>query len=278
MLSQNVNNFEGWSINLYHGVEEFVRWITILSHISESLWQESKVCLTVSKNSRSEVHFCHILLEKIVAVITSLTHDVNNFVSCIEVLFRSVKSSERESKTLFYIVELFVSAFKILSDSAENVAPRITNLSSCVETFVSWTKVLYGSAKNPPKNITIFSNGVEIFVRWTTVFSQLYKKLCPDSKFCLKVTKNLWIALKCFLSVKKTESLATFSFHNVENFLNWFTIVSHNSEKIVARITSLSHNVKKFVGWFTSLSHSAKKFRGGNHYFVSRCQQFCELP
>ena len=100
--SHNVKFFEEWIINLYHGVEKFVRWITILSHISESLWQESKVCLTKSKNSRSEVQFCHTLLEKIVAVITILSHYVNNFVSCIEVLFRSVRSSEREKNIVLH--------------------------------------------------------------------------------------------------------------------------------------------------------------------------------
>ena len=143
-------------------MEEFVRWITILSHISESLWQESKVCLAVLKYSRSEVQFCHILLEKIVAVITILSHDVNIFVSCIEVLFQNVKSSERESKTLFNIVELFVSALKTLSHSAENFVPRIKNFSSWVETFASWTKVLYRSAKNSETSITIFSYGVKV--------------------------------------------------------------------------------------------------------------------
>ena len=123
----------------------------------------------------------------------------------------------------------------------------ITRLSSCVKTFVSWTEILYRSAKNSATSITIFSKVVEIFVRWTTIFSQLCKKLCSDSKFCLKVTKNLWLALKYFLSVTKTESWATFRFTMSKVFLKWFTIVSDNSEKIVARNISFSHDVNNFV-------------------------------
>ena len=259
-------------------MEEFVRWITVLSHISESLWRESKVCLTVSKNSRSEVQFCHILLEKIVAVITFLSHDVNTFVSCIEVLFRSVRSSERESKVLFDLVELFVSWFKTLSHSAVIFEARITSLSSFVKPFVSWVKVLYRIAKNSASSITIFSNGVEVLMRWTTMLSQLNIKLCPVSSFCLKVTKNLWLALKFFRSFKKFDRWAMFLYHGVEKFVKWNTFLSHSSEKNVARITSLSHSVKKFAEWVTILSHIARKKRGSNHNFVSRCQQFCELP
>ena len=102
ILSQNVNNFEGWSINLYHGVEEFVRWITILFHISESLWQGSKVCLTMSKDLWGELQFCHTVLKKIAALITIFSHD-DIFVSCNKVLFRSVNISERGIKTMFIV-------------------------------------------------------------------------------------------------------------------------------------------------------------------------------
>ena len=116
----------------------------------------------MSKYSRSEVQFCHTLFEKIVAVITILSHDVNIFVSCIEVIFQNTKISERESKTLFNIAELFVSALKTLSHSAENFVTTITNLSSLVETFASWIKVLNRSAKNSATSITIFSYCVKV--------------------------------------------------------------------------------------------------------------------
>ena len=66
-------------------------------------WRQSQVCLTMSKNLWGDSQVCHTLLKKIVAVITISSHDVNNFVSCLKVLPRSVNNYERAFETLFIV-------------------------------------------------------------------------------------------------------------------------------------------------------------------------------
>ena len=172
LLSHSVKNSEGWTLFLYQGVEDLWSDLQFCPTFPKSFWQESQVCLTVSK-ILGGLQFCYTMLEKRVAVITILSHEVNTFVSCIDVLFRSVKLSERESKTKLHNVERFPSWVKFLSHSAENFVARITSLSSCVKMFVSWTKVLYHSATTSATSITISSDGDEVSVRWTNFSCQL---------------------------------------------------------------------------------------------------------
>ena len=205
------------------------------------------------------------MLEKSAAVITILTHEVNTFVSCIEVLFRSVKSSEGESKTLFYIVERFVKGLKFCPTVLKFLWRESQDCLAVSKRLWVEPKFCIAVPKTL-RRVSQFSLRVSKYLWDELQFSpNLDKKICTDSNFCLEVAKFSCLASKFCLTVSKSlRGERQFCITVSKNLWGELPFCHTVLEENMALITNLFEDVKNFVSWIEVLLRSVNISERGN--------------